>query len=76
MRAVIQRVLGASLSVDGATVSETGKGLVVYLGVGKGDDDTDIAYIVKKTAGLRIFEDDAGKMNRSARDVGAEILFV
>ena len=55
MRAVIQRVNNASVEVDGKTVGEIGKGLLVFLGVGDGDTDADLNYIADKTAGLRIF---------------------
>ncbi len=76
MRAVIQRVFGARLSVDGRTVSETDKGLVVYIGVGKGDGDEDCRMLARKIASLRIFSDGSGKMNLSVRDIGGEALLV
>ena len=76
MKAVIQRVLSASLSVDGRTVSEIGKGLVVYLGVGKGDTADDCVYFARKIANMRIFDDGAGKMNLSALSEGYSVLLV
>ena len=76
MRAVIQRVKSASLSVDGTCVSEIGKGYAVYLGVGQGDNEQDEDYIAKKVALLRVFEDENGKMNKSLTDVSGEILLI
>ena len=76
MRAVVQRVSRASVSVGGETVGAIGAGLLVLLGVSKDDSDADAAYLADKTAGLRILEDEGGKMNRSAEDAGAEILVV
>ena len=76
MRLVIQRVLESSVSVDGKVVGSIGKGFMVLCGVEDGDTQEDLRYCVEKTAGLRIFEDDAGKMNRSILDVGGEILVV
>lgn len=76
MKAVIQRVNGASLSVDGATVSQIGKGLVVYFCVEKGDDESLCAVFANKLSKLRIFEDGVGKMNLSVADVNGEVLFV
>ena len=76
MRLVIQRVLESSVTVDGKVVGSIGKGFMVLCGVEDGDTQDDLRYCVEKTAGLRIFEDDAGKMNRSILDVGGEILAV
>lgn len=76
MKAVVQRVLAAKLKVDGNTVSEIGNGLVVFLGVGKGDGIKDGEYFIKKLPALRIFEDENGKINRSVIDVKGEILLV
>jgi D-aminoacyl-tRNA deacylase len=76
MRAVIQRVGEAEVRVDGQTVGQIGKGLLVYLSVGKGDSDADAEFMAEKLAGLRIFADDAGKMNRSVQEVGGGILLV
>ena len=76
MRAVLQRVSEASVTIDGRTVGSIGRGLLVLLAVGRDDDDDDTAYIVDKTAGLRIFPDGDGHMNRSAMEVGGELLVV
>jgi len=66
----------ASVTIQGTVKAAIGPGLLVLLGIGQDDDETDIAYLVKKTAGLRIFNDDAGVMNRSVTDVDGEILVV
>ena len=76
MRAVIQRVSRAKVTVEGQTSGEIGTGLLVLLGVGGEDDESDAAYLAEKTAGLRIFEDDDGKMNRSLVDIGGAALVV
>ena len=76
MRLVIQRVLESSVAVDGNVVGKIGPGFLVLCGVEDGDTENDVKYCVDKTANLRIFEDDAGKMNRSILDVGGEILAV
>ena len=76
MRLVIQRVLESSVRVDGKVVGQIGRGFMVLCGVEEGDTLDDVRYGVEKTAGLRIFEDDAGKMNRSILDVGGEILAI
>jgi len=76
MKAVIQRVQSACLSVEGKLVSQVGEGMVCYLGVGKGDGEDDLRWLVKKTAGLRIFADSDGKMNLSLIDCGFEALVV
>lgn len=76
MKAVVQRVEKASLSVEGKQVSEIGEGMVCYLGVGQGDTDQDLSWLVKKIAGLRIFPDAEGKMNLSMLDCGFEALVV
>ncbi|MBR3796780.1 MAG: D-tyrosyl-tRNA(Tyr) deacylase [Clostridia bacterium] len=76
MRLVIQRVLESSVTVEGKVVGSIGKGFMVLCGVEDGDTQEDLRYCVEKTAGLRIFEDEAGKMNRSILDVGGEILAV
>lgn len=76
MRAVIQRVSSASVSIGGTVKSAIGTGLLILLGVGHEDGQEDIDWLVKKTAGLRIFPDEAGVMNRSIMDVGGNALVV
>ncbi len=76
MKAVVQRVKQAGVEVDGEVVGRIDAGLLVYLGVAKGDTPDDIEFIARKIAGLRIFEDDTGRMNRSVQDVGAAVLLV
>ena len=76
MRLVIQRVLESSVKVDEKIVGAIGAGFMVLCGVEEGDTLEDVRYCVEKTAGLRIFEDDAGKMNRSIVDEGGEILAI
>ena len=76
MKAVVQRVKKTTLSVDGELISEIPFGLTVFLGVKTGDTEKEAAYIAKKVAGLRIFEDENGKMNLSVKDVGGEVLLV
>ena len=76
MRAVIQRVSSASVTIGGQVKSSIGKGLLVLLGVGYEDGQEDIDWLVKKISGLRIFDDEAGVMNRSVVDVEGEALVV
>lgn len=76
MRVVIQRVASASVTIDGKVKSSIGKGLMILLGVGHEDEIADIDYLVKKAAALRIFDDDAGVMNRSVVDIEGEVLVV
>ncbi len=76
MRAVAQRVKQTILKVDGKTVSEIPFGLVVFLGVSVDDTQVQADYLMKKIAGLRVFEDENGKMNLSVKDVGGEVLLV
>ena len=76
MRLVIQRVLESNVKVDGEVVGSIGKGFMVLCGVEEGDTLDDVKYCVEKTACLRIFEDDAGKMNLSILDEGGEILAI
>src|SRR5262245_37807462 len=76
MRAVVQRVEKASVSVDGRTVGAIGQGLLVLLGISNCDQENDADYLVDKIVGLRIFEDSEGKMNRSVGDVSGAILVV
>ncbi len=76
MRAVIQRVKSAEVYVEGRLAGKIAAGLLVFLGVGKGDGETDLAYLASKVPDLRIFEDDTGKFNLSLRDVGGGLLVV
>jgi D-aminoacyl-tRNA deacylase len=76
MRAVIQRVSRARVTVDEGVTGEIGAGLLVLLGVAEGDTEAEAGYLADKTIGLRIFEDDAGKMNLSVTDVAGAILVV
>lgn len=76
MVAVIQRVLRSSVTIDGVVKGEIGKGFNVLLGVQEDDTEKDLAFLVRKIPALRIFEDDAGKMNRSLLDVGGEMLII
>ena len=76
MKFVSQRVSQASLTVDAKPVSDIGRGLVVYFGVKTGDTEQQAVKCAEKIAHLRVFEDDAGKMNLSVKDVGGEVLFV
>ncbi len=76
MRAVVQRVSEAAVRVDGAVAAQIGVGLVVLLGVGKDDADSDAEYLAEKVAHLRILDDDAGQMNRSVLDTAGQVLVV
>jgi D-tyrosyl-tRNA(Tyr) deacylase len=76
MRAVVQRVSRAKVTVNERPVGEIGIGLLVLLGVRHEDTETDATYLAEKIAGLRIFEDHDGKMNRSVQDVGGSVLAV
>jgi D-aminoacyl-tRNA deacylase len=76
MRAVIQRVTRASVEVDGRVVGKIGEGLVVLLGVAKGDGESDCRFLVGKIRTFRIFSDEAGKMNRSLTDISGSVLLV
>ncbi|MFK7927851.1 MAG: D-aminoacyl-tRNA deacylase [Myxococcota bacterium] len=76
MRAVLQRVTRASVTVDGAIVGAIDTGLLVLLGVGPDDTETQVQWLARKVAGLRIFEDDAGKMNHSVLDIDGAALVV
>ena len=76
MRAVLQRARWGRVRVEGEIAGEIGPGLVVLVGVKKGDTPEDAAYLAKKTANLRIFADETGKMNRSVKEIGGEVLAV
>lgn len=76
MRALLQRVSRAGVSVDGRVVGRIGRGFVVLLGVTHGDGRSEADWVANKIAGLRVFDDDAGKMNRSLAEVGGELLVI
>jgi len=76
MRMACQRVLEAEVKVNNQRLGKIDKGLLVYLGVGKGDTEADAQFISDKLVNLRIFPDEAGKMNRSVQDVGGAILLI
>ena len=76
MKALLQRVSAASVSIDGKEAGRIGHGLVVFVGVADGDSRKDIDYLVQKTINLRIFTDEAGRFNLSLADIGGELLLV
>jgi len=76
MRAVVQRVSRAQVTVDGEITGEIGPGLLVLVGVGRDDTETDAVYLAEKIAGLRVFEDQAGKMNLGVHEIGGSVLAV
>lgn len=76
MRAVVQRVSRVKVEVDGEITGEIGLGLLILLGVGRDDTQADAIYLAEKTAGLRVFEDEAGKMNLALADVHGSVLAV
>ncbi|MGI9166756.1 MAG: D-aminoacyl-tRNA deacylase [Pyrinomonadaceae bacterium] len=76
MRAVVQRVTRANVTVEDETVGEIGKGLVILLGVASDDTQDDVEYLAEKIAALRIFEDEGGRMNLSVKDVSGALLVV
>lgn len=76
MRVVLQRVSSGRVSVEGETVAEIGPGYVILLGVGHGDGEAQVRYLVEKVANLRVFEDEQGKMNRSILDAGGQAIVV
>ena len=76
MRAVVQRVKRASVTIDGNKTAEIGAGFLILLGVHETDTEADAEYLAKKCCALRVFEDDNGKMNRSVQDVGGAFLVV
>ena len=76
MRAVLTRVNSASVTIDGAVVGKIGKGFLILLGVGPEDTETQCRYLAEKALGLRVFEDENGKMNLGLGDVGGQVLVV
>ena len=76
MRAVVQRVKSAAVHVEGRIIGEIGQGLLVLVGVGRGDEEKDITYLASKLPELRIFEDTSGKFNLSLKEVGGKMLIV
>lgn len=76
MKAVIQRCLSANVKVENKIVGQIQKGFVVFLGIGKNDTDDDLNYLVKKISGLRIFEDENNKINKSILDINGEMLVI
>ena len=76
MRVVLQRCLEASVTIDGETVGAIGHGVLVLLGIAPEDSESEIEWMCNKIIGLRIFEDDDGKMNRSLEDIDGDILVV
>ena len=76
MRALLQRVSRASVTVDDKVISQIGKGLVVLLGIGHGDREEQVTFLAEKVANLRIFEDEQGKTNLSIKDVRGEVIVV
>lgn len=76
MRIIVQRVRETRVDVEGTTVAQIGLGLLVFLGIAKGDTAADAEYLADKVVGLRIFPDDMGKMNRSVVDAGGSVLVV
>jgi D-tyrosyl-tRNA(Tyr) deacylase len=76
MKAVIQRVKSAQVYVDGRLSGKIGSGLLVFVGVGRGDDENDVSYMVSKLPDLRIFEDTSGKFNLSLKELNGEMLIV
>ncbi len=76
MRAVVQRVTAARVTVGDRLVGAIGHGLLVYIGIARDDDETDMSYLVNKIVGLRVFQDGDGRGNRSVRDVGGGVLLV
>lgn len=76
MRALLQRVSSASVKIDGQTVSEIGKGLLILLGIGHQDGEGQVTFLAEKVANLRIFEDEQGKTNLSIQDVKGETIVV
>ena len=76
MRVVVQKVTEAAVLVNGEIIGEIGKGFMLLVGIGKEDAQEDVCYLARKVANLRVFEDEEGKMNRSLKDVGGDILSI
>ena len=76
MRAILTRVTSASVTIEGQTVGQIGKGFLILLGVGPNDTEKECRYLAEKALGLRIFEDENGKMNKSLEDINGEILLI
>jgi len=76
VRAVVQRVKGARVTVEGSVTGKVSRGLLAYIGVEKDDTDSDVGFIASKITGLRVFEDAEGKLNLDIKDIGGEILCV
>ena len=76
MRMLLQRVSSASVTVDGVVAGKIGKGLLLFLGIGREDSEEQAAYLLDKSINLRVFEDDSGKMNRSLLEIGGGLLIV
>ncbi len=76
MRALIQRVSGASVSVDGKMISIINRGLLVFVGIGPMDDEQDVQWMARKVVQMRLFSDEQGKMNRSVIEIGGAVLLV
>jgi D-tyrosyl-tRNA(Tyr) deacylase len=76
MRAVVQRIRDGSVAIDGKTAGAIARGLLVYLGIGREDDERDLEYLVEKIANLRVFPDELGKMNRSLLESGGGVLVI
>ncbi len=76
MRAIVQRISKASLTVDNQLISQCGQGLICYLAIGKGDTEKELTWLARKVAGLRIFPDSEDKMNLSVKEIDGEIMVV
>jgi len=76
LKALVQRVLRTAVRVESSQISATGRGVLVFLGIGKEDTEKEVEYLAAKVAALRIFEDKGGRMNLSLRDVGGEAMIV
>lgn len=76
MKALIQRVSSASVTIEARTVAQIDAGLLLFLGIVRGDRDQDLQYVIRKSSGLRVFPDGSGRMNLSVADIGGEVLVV